>query len=1581
MTTLTLARTALDALKTLRELDGATPTAEQRATLIKWPGWGPLAPAFANTPDGGWAGIAEEIDTLVDDRGRNAAADVIDTSFYTGADVAGAVFDILRQSGFKGGRILEPGCGSGNFMSHAPADLSPISWTGVEIDPTAAAFARALHPDADIIAKPLQKTVFRSNSFDAVVGNVPFAKGSVYTDDTDPASASSSLHEYFILRGLDAVKRGGYVAVVTSRHILDSVDGLQRISEHGALVGAIRLPSNTFDGTSVVADILVFRKHGGDAVKGWEAPYEEIQTPNYYGGYSTTRRPLKHNVVTGDFDVNVSAYFGQHPEHVAGTLEATGYQMAPLRVVTDDIPAAIARATAALAPAIVPMTAEPALSLDDVVLADEDGRKEGSYHLIDGGLAQVVGGKLTAIRNSAELRALIPLRDAAVRLIELESNPDLSDDAIAPTRAEAMSLYDSYVRKYGALNRGTKSEGKIDPDTDEPSYIWRRPTMGGFRKDPDYVKVMALEYFDQDTGTAEPAPILLRRVGSRPAPATSAETAEEALSICLGETGRVNLRRVAELLGVSVLQVTGMLGDLVFTDPANGQTVTARDYLTGNVREKLAIARRAAERDPQTFTRNVTALEEVMPADLGPLEISVQLGAPWISTDIVVDFTRDVFGRQARVERTDAVAYWEVEGGYTREAQLAYGTNRMDPTKLLEYGLNGKAPIVTDEISVGYGQSRRVKNQQETLAAEEKLRAIQERFAIWVWEDETRADKLIREYNRRFNSHVVRRGDGSYLTFPGMDESVSLWSWQRDAVDRVISSERVLIGHPVGSGKTRSIVSSALTFRRMGLARKPLIVVPNHLLDQISREAQQTYPTAKFLIASKEDLAKNSRRLFAARCATGDWDAVVMTQQAFTSIGVDPTTEEMWLEAQKADLRAHLMDQGGTRAGAKRVASQIRTFESKIAALRSNTGDPDGITFEQLGVDHVSVDEAHGYRRLSLGPVRAEGFSLGSSKRATDLLLKIETLAERKPGMPIVALYTGTPWSNTLAETFVWQKYLQPRRLEEAGVAQFDPWAAVFVKYETRVEVAPDGGSFRLYRRPAAMQNVPELRLMLAEVADLLTADEIGLERPDATWHNVVVQQGEQQRAFVKNLADRADDIRNSQKRDIGGVEDNMLMVCNDGRRVALDPELVGIVEKSAAIAAAADSIAENYEAGKDRIYGNSPVPGSFQLVLCDIGTPNGRDGQTYGRLRSELVARGVPAERIRFIHEVNTDKARAHLFSLCREGAVSVLIGSTEKVGVGTNIQTRLAALHHLDAPWRPSDIEQREGRALRPGNRNAHVDIFRFVTEGSFASYMWQALERKARFIGQMYVSSGTIREIEDVSDAVLNYAEVKALAAGNPELLRQAELASEVKRLRTLRAVWLQSINRLNGDAKRLRADAAGLRSKATATREALEVVTEQTPADLDRVHRFAEQLKAGEDWLRTNYRGLTIRISHGHEYDNGSVKVKVGVGYRDAKELIYNRGHLRFTVDHLAEQIAADIDGWVDAASQEINSALRSADRYDADAARCDELVGASVFDKSAELAAAELDLAAIEAAITAEAEERLSGEVKPELVAA
>lgn len=749
-----LATNALEALTALNELTGE-PTDAERNALSLWSGWGPIAPALERKPAKEWIPVADALETLLTADELNAARDIVDTSFYSSSAVTSAIFDLLRESGFTGGRILEPGCGSGNFMSSTPPDLD-VDWTGVEIDPLAARFARASNPTATIINRPLQKVTFRSGEFDAVIGNVPFSKSTVW----DPAYASASLHEYFILRAIDAVRPGGYIIVVTSRFMLDGDHGLNRIVGHADLITAVRLPSNTFEGTGVVADILVLRKHEADGTTseaGW-AP--QMVTTDHYWGATSTADDLK--IVTGDNSVTVSAFWKQYPEAVAGTQIATNFYRSPLRVTSDDHELDIQAAASFAATMVVPGSYSNTDTVDfaDIILEDEDGRKAGSFHLVDGAVHQVENGRLVPVaRSSAELKALIPLRDAALELIELESNPDHADHSIEPARTAALNLYRDYVAKYGALNRGNLVEGKIDAESGEPSLSWRRPTMGGFRRDPDYVSVLALEHFDQDTGDAEPAPILLRRVGSHPPRATSAASADEALAISLGEGTGIDLDRIMTLLGLpDHAAALAALGDSVFTDPASGQLVIAQDYLSGNVREKWALAQAEAVANP-IFQRNADALASVVPDLLGPLEIRVQLGATWITVEDINRFGSEVLGGSAGVEFTPAIALWEVNrstyGSY--EARLEFGTSRMTPFDLLAAGLNSKSPVVYDEVWGPDSKTVRVRNQEETLAADEKLTAMQARFAEWVWEDAARAERLIAEYNRRFNSHVVDR--------------------------------------------------------------------------------------------------------------------------------------------------------------------------------------------------------------------------------------------------------------------------------------------------------------------------------------------------------------------------------------------------------------------------------------------------------------------------------------------------------------------------------------------------------------------------------------------------------------------------------------------------------------------------------------------------------------------------------------------------------------------------------------------------------------------------------------------------------
>lgn len=1592
MFTLADARAALESIRTLHSLT-ATPTPVEAASMARWTGWGPLAPAFEPSARGGWAEIANELEEMYLDKPSDllAARDILDTSFYTPQPVIDAIYTLLRSTGFTGGRVLEPGCGSGRFMSATPEGLE-ISWTGVELDPTSAAIAQALNPAANIIAKPLQQVTFTTGEFDVAIGNVPFSSANVF----DPAYPyTSSLHEYFLVRALDAVRVGGYVIAVTSRFTMDSRSGLDSVRDLADIAGAVRLPSGAFseDGTEVATDIVLFRRRAeGERAQGWDDNLENTDTQELYGRTASNRLLITEPIAEGRRadPVEVNNYWRVYPAHVAGIMRVTGNMHNPLAVVSNDQPADVARAVAAVASQLLPYvpavdSTDASTAFADVALTDAQGRKTGSFHVIDGEVHVVVNGLLTpATRAGAELRKLIELRDAAVTLVEAESDLASTDLALSVLRGTALAAYESYVAKYGALNRGNLIEGKIDPETGQPAYSWRRPLMGGFRKDPDYVTVMAMEKYDQETDEASPAPILLGRIHHAPVAVERVDTPDEALAVTLGEGRGLDLTRIASLLGLSTEDEAVMaLGDRLFADPSvEGSWVLDRDYLSGNVRIKLSEALVAAATDAR-FERNVTALQEVVPADLGPLEIRVSLGAPWIEADDVRDFAKETFGIfHPSIVHTPAVATWEVDSKVhlSPAISLEWGTADKNPLTLLDCALNGKTPTVMDDVWTPDGLKKR-KNAQSTIAAEDKLRAINERFSLWVWEDEKRSDRICREYNQRFNSHVTRRHDGAYLQFPSMSDHITLWDHQKNMIDRVLSTPRVLCGHAVGSGKTLTMVSSALALRQFGLARKPMLAVPKHLLEQIAREAQQAFPTGRFLIATEDDLKKENRRLFAACCATGDYDMVVMTHQAFTSLPVDPAVEQRWIETQKAELRSHMqqLDRFSERSrGAKAIARAVRTLESRLQELRHNTGKDDQVRFDQLGIDYIAIDEAHLFKRLAL-QTKTDGFSLGHSKRATDLLLKIETLAERFPDKPIVGLYTGTPWSNTIAETFVWEKYLQPERLAAAGVAHFDAWAANFVRFESRVEVSPDGQTFRVNRRPSIIQNVPELMGMLGEIADILTADDIGLERPDSIVENVAVDASDEQLNFVAELAERAEDMRNGNAWGLpGGGKDNMLLICTDGRKAALDPELLGLSGGSPKVSKSAENIARIYQETKDVTYPGMSVAGALQVAFCDYGTPQAASSQTYGRLRAELIALGVPAERIRWVHEAKTSKAREAMFAQCRSGAVSVLLGSTETMGMGTNIQQRLIAMHHIDAPWRPADMTQRDGRGIRPGNLNECVWIYRYVTVGTFDGFMWQGLERKARFIAQMLDAGSTVREIEDVSDSELSYGEVKALAAGNPMLMEHAELQSEVKRLMTMRSVHQRGINAARGRANQMRHDAKAMRETVANTEIASQMI-ERNGGRIGRLDSLISSIlgtKTGRSSYEADgyWNGLKVQIKRSSDnYYNSKIEMvpeavlEVLVGYDKVGQLSIRRSKLR-NPETNCQFLEATLGKWWQERLDRVPRLLADAERYEAEAVAADDAAENAVFDNAPKLAAAVAKLEALEASMAAEAEE-------------
>jgi N12 class adenine-specific DNA methylase len=1436
-----LARRNLHALEVLDQLAQAStaPGEEDRAALAAWAGWGPMAKAFESGAREPWKQIGERVRWLLPPDRVDAGHQATPNSFYTSPAVVAAAWQALRGLGFAGGRALEPGCGNGVFMALTPSDL-PVRWTGVERDPTSARIAELLHPEAEILTAPLERTGLRSCWFDAAVGNVPFGAEGPY-DPTAPARLS--LHNYFLWRALQAVRPGGLVVMVTSRYTLDAegVTGRDALAADADLVGAVRLPTGAFSahGTEVVADLIVLRRrHSSDSHRpdrSWLATRTppELRTP-------------------------INIYFLDHPEQVLGRMEPRAAVRAghTLTVAFDGDAQALQAALATAVDRIVhardqqqlrwmPPSAA-ATSPEEVALADADGRKEESFHLVDGVVHQVREGRLTPLpRANEELKALIGLRDGLLELLDAESDLDAPEATLRPLRVGLRGRYEAYTRRWGPINRGRVVAGPVDQDTGERLLVKRRPQLGGFRHDPDYPAVLALEDFDDETGEVVAlAPILDRRVNRRPLRPLRADTPEEAIALCLDELGRFDLARTATLLGLPVLAAPAALGDRIFHDPELGRWVTAEEYLSGDVRHKLTAARAAADRDPDRWARNVAALEPVIPADLGPDEIKVKLGAPWIPVADVRAFLAETLCGTAAGERPPTelllehepvTATWQVQA--PREladrplATSRWGTARVNGFRLAELALNLAPPLVYDLVEDEHGTTRRVRNASETMLARERQRELDARFGKWLWEDPERTDRLVSFYNRRFNATVPRRFDGSYLTFPGLVDGFEPYPWQRDIVARILATPATLCGAAWGAGKTAAMYMAAIKLGQLGLVHKPMLVVPNHLLEQVTRDGKRLFPTARILMVTKDDLSRDRRKLFAARCAVQDWDVIVITHSAFTRLPMRPEVEADWLREEIARFQQAAMDQAATVAQAtphtagqrqrptrsrtaKQVAKMVLRMEARLAELLDRPVD-DGVTFEALGVDWIAVDESQAFKNRGVA-ARAEGFSMASSKRATDLAMRTWWLRRRNPTGRWGALFSGTPVSNSMLELYVLQLLLQEQRLRDLGLDAPDAWAGMFVRFETRVEVAPDGSGFRSHYRPWKFINLPELGLLLAEVADFRSRRRLNLPGPQLQRDTVVAMPSKTQLDYISRLVERADAIH------AGGVDphdDNMLNVTSDGRRIALCPSLVGLPGTSEKVAALVAKIAGTWRRTADRSYPDargeiSPVRGALQIVFCDQGTPHPRDPQVYGKLRAGLTTAGVPADKIRFVHDAKTDAARAQLFADCRAGRVAVLVGSTEKLGTGVNIQRRCIAIHHADPPWKSTEIQQRTGRGDRPGNHNDTLEVVFYVTQQSFDAYMFETLQRKAAFIAQLLDGDWTEREAEDIGDATLTYAQIKALATGNPLMLELAEVDAELVRLRTLEVGHIRDQRRARSafDAHTATAEAAERRARS-------------------------------------------------------------------------------------------------------------------------------------------------------------------------
>jgi len=1416
----------LAVLNRCRDDGGRWADAEEQSVLARWSGWGAIPQVFDDGDDRYANERAELRRLLRTEDGWAQARRTTLNAHYTSASVVRSMWGAAEALGASGDvRVLEPGCGSGNFIGLAP---DGARLTGVELDQTTADIAKHLYgARATIRATAFEDLRLEDGAFDVVIGNVPFAK--ITPHDPRHNRGRHALHNYFLIKSLHLTRPGGLVVALTSRYTLDARNPAARreMAAMADLVGAVRLPERAFarsSGTDVVVDMVLLRRRPPGAEPSGPA-WEHVG-------------PAPIETADGAEPLDVNEYYLAHPDRVLGELAASRgmYRDHELTVTaTGDLDEQLPAALAAVVNealqhgrAYVPATrvealrpeSRPARGDFDLTHAQDGSfvvNQRGEVALLQGGAPVTYEPRIAKDRN--ELARLVGLRDAARSVLAIQVDGG-NDDQLTTAQATLAERYTSYVRINGPINRSSRARtGRRDAETGEEIMRRVRPRMGGFREDPDWPLVAALEVFDEETQEARPAAIFNERVIDPPHERHGVDTPDEAIAVCLDETGTVTIARAAELLGTDTAAARQQLGALVFDEPGTDRLVPASEYLSGNVRAKLEACRAIDDPDGH-FRANIAALERVLPRQLEPAEITARLGAPWIPSRDIERFCREVLDATVDIEHLPQLGHWSarLRDGSRRSVALSseWGTARADGITLLDAALNQRLHTVTDATEDG----RRVRNDPETLAARDKQEALTSRFSNWVWEDPERSERLSGRYNELFSSTVLPTHDGSHLTLPGLAGTFTPRAHQRAAVARVLTDGRSLLAHAVGAGKTATMVMAAMELRRLGSASKPAVVVPNHMLEQFSREWLQLYPTARILVADRERLSKDRRKEFVARAATGDWDGIVFTQSGFARLPLGRDLMTSYLGEEIETARSALAgSKDGKGLSVKKLERRIAQMEETYKRLLAEHTKDDGVRFEETGVDYLFCDEAHAYKNRRVDS-SIDGVANTGSQRAQDLDSKLWAL-RRLHGPRIVTFATATPVANSMAELWVMQSYLHPDLLASVDLRAFDAWAANFGRTHTALELAPDGASYRMQTRFARFQNVPELLTLYRQVADVRTNDDLDLPVPALAGgqaETVVVEPDGALVDYVADLAARAECIRN---RAVDPSEDNMLKVTGDGRRAALDLRLVGedAPTDGGKLTVAAQRIAAIHHATRDLRYTDEHGqltlrPGALQLVFCDVSTPAAAGWNAYDELRDLLIRRGVDAGSIRYMQDAKTDVAKAKLFAACRDGTVSVLVGSTETMGVGTNVQTRAVAMHHLDAPWRPADIEQREGRILRQGNQNPEVRVLRYVTEGSFDTYMWQTLERKAAFIAQVTRGDLPDRDVDDIGDQALSFAEVKALATGDPLVLEKAAVDADVARLSRLERAHHDDQHRLRRtlDAVTHRADNAEHRAAA-------------------------------------------------------------------------------------------------------------------------------------------------------------------------
>ena len=1405
---------AIKLLKYLEETTGqATP--EQQEVLSRYVGWGGVPDVFDPAKES-WAKEYAELKELLTPEEYAAARASTLNAHYTSPTVIRAMYAAVEQMGFRTGNILEPSMGVGNFFGMLPESMGESKLYGVELDSITGRIARQLYPNARIEVNGFEKTQYPDGVFDLAIGNVPF--GNYRVSDRPYDRYNLLIHDYFFAKTIDKVRAGGIIAFITSNGIsggtMDKKDAHAReyIARRCDLLGAVRLPNTTFRanaGTDIAMDIVFLQKREVPRMQGEPLP-EWVETDllrtNTYMDKDGRER---HDHVT------MNRYFRTHPEMVLGDLDIVTGPFGPQLVcnpkegadLEQQLREAMQHIQGRYTEAELPELGEGE-DIDTSLPADPDV-KNYSYTVVDGAVYFRENSRMVRpdLNTTAEARVkgLVGLRDCVQRLIDLEMDAAAPEAAIQGQMAELNRLYDDFSAKYGLIND--------------------RANRLAFADDSSYYLLCALEVLDEDGKLERKADMFSKRTIKPHEAVTTVDTASEALAVSISEKACVDMAYMEQLTGKSSEELAAELQGVIFRVPGQSEPdgsplyVTADEYLSGNVRRKLRQAQRAAEQDP-AFAVNVEALTAAQPKDLDASEIEVRLGATWIDKEYIQQFMYETFDtpfylqRSIEVHYTPFTAEWQISGknvvGQNNVAAYStYGTSRANAYKILEDSLNLRDVRIYDTVEDADGKERRVLNAKETTLAAQKQQAIRDAFRDWIWRDPERRQALVRQYNEEMNATRPREYDGSHIVFGGMNPAITLREHQKNAIAHVLYGGNTLLAHEVGAGKTFEMVGAAMEAKRLGLCQKSLFVVPNHLTEQWASEFLRLYPSANILVTTKKDFEKHNRKKFCARIATGDYDAIIMGHSQFEKISISKERQERLLHEQIWEITegiAEVEASGGERFTVKQLERTKKSLEARLEKLQAEGRKDDVVTFEQLGVDRLFVDEAHNYKNLFLYTKmrNVAGLSTTDAQKSSDMFAKCRYMDEIT-GSRGVIFATGTPVSNSMTELYTMQRYLQYDRLQELGMAHFDCWASRFGETVTALELAPEGTGYRARTRFSKFFNLPELMNLFKEVADIKTADQLHLPTPQVEYHNIVAQPTEQQQEMVKALSERASLVHSGT---VDPSQDNMLKITSDGRKLGLDQRIINQLlpdEPGTKVNQCVDNIMQIWRDGEaDKL---------TQLVFCDISTPQARPAKkaakaldnptlhaledavslpepepaftVYEDIRQKLIAKGVPADQIAFIHEANTEVRKKELFSKVRTGQVRVLLGSTAKMGAGTNVQDRLVALHDLDCPWRPGDLAQRKGRIERQGNQNETVHVFRYVTEGTFDAYLWQTVENKQRFISQIMTSKSPVRSCDDVDETALSFAEIKALCAGDPRIKERMDLDVDVARLKLMKA----------------------------------------------------------------------------------------------------------------------------------------------------------------------------------------------------